>query len=45
WLWHDGGTSGFAAFTAYDTGSGRAVAVLANSSRSVDPLGVELLTT
>lgn len=45
WLWHNGGTSGSAAFTAYDTGSGRAVAVLANSGRSVDPLGVELLTS
>lgn len=43
WLWHDGGTAGSAAFTAYDTATGRAVAVLSSSVRSVAPLGVELL--
>ena len=43
WLWHNGGTSGFSAFVAHDQVSGRSVAVLSNSARSIDPFAVELL--
>lgn len=44
WLWHNGATAGAASFAAYDTATGRSAAVLSSSSRSVDPLGVELLS-
>jgi len=42
-LWHNGGTGGFRSFVAHDERTGRGVAVLAASKRSVDGLGVLLL--
>lgn len=42
-LLHNGGTGGFRSFAAHDERTGRGVAVLAASKRSVDGLGVLLL--
>jgi serine-type D-Ala-D-Ala carboxypeptidase/endopeptidase len=39
WWWHNGGTGGFRSFVGFDPASGRAVAVLANDTRSVDRMG------
>lgn len=41
--WHNGGTGGFRSFVGFDPAARRAVAVLANDPRSVDPLGELLL--
>lgn len=43
WWWHNGGTGGFRSFVGFDPAIGRAVAVLANDTRSVDRLGQLLL--
>ena len=43
WWWHNGGTGGFRSFVGFDPAAHRAVAVLANDPRSVDPLGKLLL--
>ena len=43
WWWHNGGTGGFRSFVGFDPGSTRAVAVLANDTRSVDRIGQRLL--
>jgi D-alanyl-D-alanine-carboxypeptidase/D-alanyl-D-alanine-endopeptidase len=43
-LWHNGGTSGFRSFAAVAREAGTAVVVLSNTARSVDRLGLRLLT-
>jgi serine-type D-Ala-D-Ala carboxypeptidase/endopeptidase len=43
WWWHNGGTGGFCSFVGLDPAIGRAVAVLANDTRSVDRIGQLLL--
>lgn len=43
WWWHNGGTGGFFSHVAFDPRAGAAVAVLANSARSVDRLANDLL--
>lgn len=43
WWWHNGGTGGFRSFVGFDPASRRAVAVLANDTRTVDRLGKRLL--
>lgn len=43
WVWAEGLTAGSSAFVAHDPVTGRGVAVLSSSARSVTPLGVELL--
>jgi len=45
WWWHNGGTGGFRSFVGFAPASRRAVAVLANDTRSVDRLGQILLET
>lgn len=42
-LWHNGGTRGFFSFVALEPGEGRGVAVLTNTTRSVDRAGFDLL--
>ena len=41
--WHNGGTGGFFSFVGFDPEARTAVAVLANSARSVDRIGTALL--
>jgi CubicO group peptidase (beta-lactamase class C family) len=41
--WHNGGTGGFRAYAGFDRAAGRAVAVLGNTDRPVDPIGLRLL--
>lgn len=41
--WHNGGTWGFRSFLAGNTTTGTGVAILTNTSRSVDRLGFDLL--
>lgn len=43
WWWHNGGTGGFSSHVAFEPQAGAAVAVLANSARSVDRLATDLL--
>jgi CubicO group peptidase (beta-lactamase class C family) len=43
-LWHNGGTGGFRSFVGAAREAGTAVVVLGNSARSVDRLGLRLLT-
>ena len=43
-LWHNGGTGGFRAFAGFIPAAGVGAVVLANDLRSVDRVGVELLT-
>lgn len=43
WWWHNGGTGGFRSFVGFDPAAGRAVAVLANDTRSVDRIGQLIL--
>lgn len=43
WWWHNGMTGGFASFVGFDPQRQVGVVVLANSSRSVDRLGMALL--
>jgi len=43
WWWHNGGTGGFRSFVGFDPALQRAVAVLANDTRSTDRLGKRLL--
>ncbi|GAB7050680.1 serine hydrolase domain-containing protein [Catenuloplanes indicus] len=42
-VWHNGGTGGFRAFVGFEPATGRGVAVLGDTTRSVDPLGLRLL--
>ncbi|MDR7273374.1 serine hydrolase domain-containing protein [Catenuloplanes atrovinosus] len=42
-VWHNGGTGGFSAFVAFEPATGRGVAVLGDTARSVDPIGLRLL--
>jgi len=42
-LWHNGGTGGFRSFIAFDPDREVGVVVLANSSHSVDDIGMHLL--
>jgi len=42
-VWHNGGTGGYRSFIGYQPTKKRGIAVLANSSRSVDMLGMQLL--
>lgn len=42
-IWHNGGTGGFRSFVGFVKESETGVAVLSNSSRSVDAIGVEML--
>ena len=43
-LWHNGGTGGFRAFAGFIPAAGVGAVALANDLRSVDRVGVELLT-
>ena len=43
-LWHNGGTGGFRAFAGFLPAAGVGVVALANDLRSVDRLGLDLLT-
>ncbi|SFP67512.1 CubicO group peptidase, beta-lactamase class C family [Geodermatophilus dictyosporus] len=43
-LWHNGGTGGFRAFAGFVPTAGVGVATLANDVRSVDRVGLDLLT-
>ncbi len=42
-VWHNGGTGGYRSFAGYDEASGMAVVVFANTSTSVDDIGMHLL--
>ncbi len=42
-VWHNGGTGGYRTFTGYSEATGEGVAVLANTSNSVDDIGMHLL--
>jgi CubicO group peptidase (beta-lactamase class C family) len=42
-IWHNGGTGGYASFVGFVRETETAVVVLANSAKSVDALGVEIL--
>ena len=44
-LWHNGGTGGFRAWFGLSRADGRGVAVMSNTTRDVDALGLHLLTT
>ncbi|MFF2660391.1 serine hydrolase domain-containing protein [Kitasatospora sp. NPDC058032] len=44
-IWHNGGTGGYRSFTAFDPERQVGVIVLANTRRSVDTPGVQLLRT
>jgi serine-type D-Ala-D-Ala carboxypeptidase/endopeptidase len=44
-LWHNGGTGGFTSYVALAPAAGAGVVVLADTARSVDRLGVRLLST
>lgn len=43
WWWHNGGTGGFFSHVAFEPRASAAVAVLANSARSVDRVATDLL--
>ena len=43
-LWHNGGTGGFSSFAGFQPQVGVAVVVLSNTARSVDRVGMALLT-
>jgi serine-type D-Ala-D-Ala carboxypeptidase/endopeptidase len=43
-LWHNGGTGGFRAFAGFVPAAGVGVVALANNQRSVDRVGLDLLT-
>ena len=42
-VWHNGGTGGYRSFAGYDEASGLGVVVFANTSTSVDDIGMHLL--
>jgi CubicO group peptidase (beta-lactamase class C family) len=42
-VWHNGGTGGYRTFTGYSEATGEGVVVLANTSNSVDEIGMHLL--
>ena len=42
-VWHNGGTGGFHSFVAFDRGTGRAVAVLTNTTQTIDDIGFHLI--
>ena len=42
-VWHNGGTGGYASFVGFIREREAAVVVLANSAKSVDSVGVEIL--
>jgi len=42
-VWHNGGTGGYASFVGFTRETEAAVVVLANSAKSVDSVGVEIL--
>jgi Domain of unknown function (DUF3471)./Beta-lactamase. len=41
--WHNGGTGGYHSFIGFDPASNRGVVILANSSRSIDDIGLHML--
>ena len=43
-LWHNGGTGGFRAFVGFVPATGVGAVALANDQRSVDRVGLDLLT-
>lgn len=43
WWWHNGGTGGFFSFVAFDPSTATGVAVLSNSARSLDRLGMAIM--
>ena len=45
WWWHNGGTGGFFSYVAFEPRARAAVAVLANSARSVDRVATDLLAS
>ncbi|MBW7934015.1 MAG: serine hydrolase [Gemmatimonadaceae bacterium] len=42
-VWHNGGTGGYRTFTGYSEATGEGIVVLANTSNSVDEIGLHLL--
>jgi CubicO group peptidase (beta-lactamase class C family) len=42
-VWHNGGTGGFHSFVAFDRSTGRAVAVLTNSTQDIDDIGLHVI--
>jgi CubicO group peptidase (beta-lactamase class C family) len=44
-LWHNGGTGGFRTFAGFMPTAGVGVVAMANDLRSVDRVGLDLLTT
>jgi CubicO group peptidase (beta-lactamase class C family) len=42
-IWHNGGTGGFRSFVGFDRSTGRAVAVLTNTTQSIDDIGLHLI--
>jgi hypothetical protein len=42
-VWHNGGTGGYRSFVGFTPETEAAVVVLANSAKSVDSVGVEIL--
>ncbi|GLZ62764.1 serine hydrolase domain-containing protein [Micromonospora sp. NBRC 107095] len=42
-VWHNGATSGFRSYVGFERATGRAVVVLGNTDRGVDPIGRRLL--
>ncbi|MGQ5264281.1 serine hydrolase domain-containing protein [Micromonospora sp. ZYX-F-536] len=42
-VWHNGATSGFRSYVGFERATGRAVVVLGNTDRGVEPIGLRLL--
>ncbi|WP_433318289.1 serine hydrolase domain-containing protein [Micromonospora sp. CA-269861] len=42
-VWHNGATSGFRSYLGFERATGRAVVVLGNTDRGVEPIGLRLL--
>jgi len=42
-IWHNGGTGGYHTFIGFDPTNNRGVVILANSSRSIDDIGLHML--
>ncbi|MDG4809291.1 serine hydrolase [Micromonospora sp. WMMD1120] len=42
-VWHNGATGGFRSYVGFERATGRAVAVLGNTDRDVEPIGLRLL--
>ncbi|MHA4949635.1 serine hydrolase domain-containing protein [Micromonospora sp. SD19] len=42
-VWHNGGTGGFRSYVGFERATGRAVVVLGNTDKGVEPIGLRLL--